>query len=821
MTCRMISGNRLMSGIVRLTYRMGITVSALLLMMIAVLLGGGDAVAASDEAGWKCSLLGGCGGVYFYAGKGTLSIEVEKVDLNDGPQKTYLRAILFGPDRRVLDEAWIDDDGLSSGSGPGKAGRVSLSTKVDNPGVYGMNITVTDDRYGEHMSWRFRTNCTHYLVETSRGHKDSRHEEPIVLRSPGREADVCFLPCAESFAIDVNGLTAVVKECGVYDASGSVLAVMPVTSDGTAHHEFPVDNGRGGEPWRLHLPDARAEIRIGGVTVWERSAAVENLSLWTPDISSWFNFHDNRWLLTPYSRTVYGEPASRGSVDFTLHNNSSRTRKIALSLEFESGGEFPAALSVSQLSLKSDDTCPVTVSYTVPDGGDPACCRIRATVDDGTRFSTWSSLSIHAGRAPAENPLEIPLVFKPYSHENTQLGYLPDYPLDNQVYFDLDNSPFIAAQDGIYTQRDGVWLKTDSAVHGVSGDRVAILPVLTKVAFDSDNDVYCISRDNGGVLLYHSRDHGASFTAWPVPGSGSFDLENFSGHNLSDGPPPFARFRETEKDPNLIWRRINDFDLFLPVKNTDGSIEIGTPVRISDKCIGISLHSGIPSCIVSRGNRVHVTWGEATEPDDNAPGVPTFVATYDRTAGRLSEPVLVGYGPPANDIHNTPCITMDSRGYLHVLVGTHGRTFKYVHSLASDRADGGWSEAVDVGDGLRQTYVGMVCGRDDTLHLVFRLWRNDPEYFPAGYFANLAYMSKSPGKPWSDARPLVIAPFSEYSIFYHRLTIDRTGRLFLSYDYWSTFWFYRTDHRGTRRSLMLSPDGGATWRLAGSDDLVQ
>ena len=70
-----------------------------------------------------------------------------------------------------------------------------------------------------------------------------------------------------------------------------------------------------------------------------------------------------------------------------------------------------------------------------------------------------------------------------------------------------------------------------------------------------------------------------------------------------------------------------------------------------------------------------------------------------------------------------------------------------------------------------------------------------------------------PGQPWQEPQVLVVAPLSECSIFYHRLTIDRTSRLFLSYDYWSTHWFYRTDHRSNRRTLMMSPDGGQTWKL--------
>jgi hypothetical protein len=64
-----------------------------------------------------------------------------------------------------------------------------------------------------------------------------------------------------------------------------------------------------------------------------------------------------------------------------------------------------------------------------------------------------------------------------------------------------------------------------------------------------------------------------------------------------------------------------------------------------------------------------------------------------------------------------------------------------------------------------------------------------------------------------------VAPFSEYSIYYHRLTIDRLGRLFLSYNYWSTYWFYRNDHPGHRRALIMSADGGDAWKLVSQRDL--
>ena len=765
--------------------------------------------------------LGGCGGVYLYASAGQLWVEVQKQDLNIRGNRTHLHAILFGPDRSVVDEAWIGDDGQAARSGPGPVQRILLRTKVRRPGVYGLNITVTQDRYGENVSWGFRTNCRKYLVETSRGHKDARHEEPIVLRNAGREGDVGFMPGIKPFSIDVSGLTKRVKDLLIYDADGKEIATLAVSPEGKTRHDFPADKSREGKLWRLHLSDAQAVIKIDGVTRWERGEAWENLSLWTPDLSSWFPFHENRWLLTPYSRNVYADAGSEGTAGFTLHNNSSRPKRVKLSLEFDEDAVWSAELPKTEVELAANSSVQVPLSYRVPSKGAEWKCYVRASVLDETGFSTWSSVTLHRGIAPAQSPAKVPLKLEPYRHENEQFGYLPEYPLDSQVYFDMDNRPFIIANNGVFSMRDNAWAKTTTAYRADTKATIPIRPVGTKIAFDQNNDVYLLGRDNRSTVLFRSGDHGATFTAWRVPGSGSFDIEQFSGHNLTSGPPPLARFRQTARDPKLIWRRINDLDLILPAKRSDGSIVMGDPITVSKKCIGISAHSGIPSAIVSRADKVHITWGEATPPEDRKPGVPTYVATYNRSTRELGSPVLVGYGPPANDVHNSPCITMDSKGYLHVLIGTHGRTFKYARSVSSNSAGDGWTKAEEVGPGLRQTYVGMVCDPDNALHLVFRLWLSDNKYFPAGHYANLAYMSKLPGEKWSDARPLVVAPFSEYSIFYHRLTIDRKGALFLSYDYWSTFWFYRTDHRGNRRSLLMSPDSGNTWKLASSREFLQ
>ena len=225
-------------------------------------------------------------------------------------------------------------------------------------------------------------------------------------------------------------------------------------------------------------------------------------------------------------------------------------------------------------------------------------------------------------------------------------------------------------------------------------------------------------------------------------------------------------------------------------------------------------HSGVPTSLVSQKDKTHIIWAEATDPDDaSIPGVPTFVATYDHNTRKVSNPTLIGYGPPANDVHNTPCITIDSKGYLHALVGTHGRTFKYARSLKPNSSDDGWTTTVDVGENLGQTYIGMVCDKHDVLHTVFRLWGTQHPVFPTGAFAQLATQTKPAlAENWSVPEILIYPPFTDYSVFYHRLGIDRKGTIYLSYIYWSTYWFYRNENAFSR-SLLKSEDEGKSWKL--------
>ncbi len=763
--------------------------------------------------------IGGCGGAYFLAEPGELVIDLEKCDRNQSRRQTDLRAVVVAPDREVLGDVTIPDDSLP----PGKLGpprRVRLAVPVPRKGVYGLNITVSQDRYGEAMYWGLRTNCPKFLIETARGHRDERHQEPIVLYRPDRPADVCFLPRNGPMRIDVSGIPKTSKPLVLYDGRGQRLATLPVT-DGRASHEVPPAASRGPTPWRLHLPVQQGVVEIDGLTRWESVDLLPDHCLWTPRPEAFFPLAWYRWILSPYQRTVHGQPGKMAEAVFEVHNNAPGRRTIRLDLEFP-GAPWPVELSARQVVLASGQSAKVTLRGQ-PAAGQTRICHLRATPAEDPDFSTYSTLKLVAGEPAAARPLAMPIVLQPYRHENEQFGYLPDYPLENAYYFDPANRPWSIASDGLVRWEAGRWLVGPVEVERGPKEKPQTARVLIpKIAFDRRGTVYLLASVGGRAALVYSRDGGKTFSATLLPGrqrGGSFDLEVFTGHNVLDGPPPILRYTQTAADPKRIWRRINDLELFLP-REEQGRIVVEPPVMVSRQCIGLAAHSGSPSSVVSRGDKVHIVWAEATDPELKVPGVPTFVATYDRTAGKLSQPALVGHGPPPNDVHNSPSITLDSKGYLHVVVGTHGRPFPYARSLEPNDSTRGWTAPVLAGEGLEQTYIGLVCGPDDALHLAFRLWKRGQPPFPASYYATLAWQRKPAGQSWEPPCVLVVPPFSEYSVYYHRLTIDRTGRLFLSYDYWSTYWHYRNDHWGRRRVLLVSPDGGKTWKLAETRDLV-
>lgn len=749
---------------------------------------------------------GGVGGVFLYAKEGPLVVEVEKRNLNPGSRKRVLRATFVGPDREVLQDIFTaeesDDDQF-----------LRLETHVDRPGVYAVMVTVSNDRYGENISWRFRTNCDKYIIETSRGHKDRHHEEPIVLVDPEQETDLCFLPQRNGFDISITGLPDDVDTIELKDANDQHITFLEVNNDTAYHH---VEEGeRHGVPWKLHFPKALAKVSIEGVTDWRSGyksdyfSKYPNGAFWTPNTENWFSMPENRWLIMPHSHTSYTQSGQQQSAVFKVHNNGTTPKKVQLKLEFPKD-RWDVQLSHSEVFLDPNQEQDILLNWKGNNVDQSVHIR---TICDG--FSTYSTLYSKVQNSDADPFLKVPIVLEPYRHEQEQFGYSPDYPTKSQPYFNIDNKPYILSKNSVLSYQNNKW---NEAFTGTLQTSI--------VAFDSEGDMYTIGSENGKPVLSHSTDKGRSFKTHSLPSGGGtrFDIEQFTGHNVLDGPPPVMRYMRTGADKKHFWRKYGSLELLVPRKTKEG-IEWEEPILISEKCLGISSHSGLPSSVVSYKDKVFIVWGEATDVNisrEEIPGVPVFVRMYDKNTKKITSPVLVGFGPPPNDAHNIPGITMDSEGFLHVLTGTHGRPFQYARSLKPLSVDDGWTDAESLLDpNIRhstQTYLGLVVDQENTVHTVFRYWQHREEPYPETHYATLAYMSKKQGEQWSEPRILVKAPLSHYSNFRHRLTIDRKGRLFLSYDYWSTYWFYRNDRKDVGRTLLMSSDGGRSWKLVSGND---
>ena len=363
----------------RITQTLRIFSTLLLLAMCTT----GLTSAVAEENTWTSDFrIGGVGGVYFLLEPGPFWVEVEKQDLNRRDTETHLRAILVGPDRTVLGEEYLAHQGMEKDSGVGPVQRTRFAVDVAQKGVYALNITITDDRYGVDTVWGIRSNAEHYLIETSRSHKDARHEEPIVLQQGDAPGSVCFLPRTGAFTLDLSGFRR--ESIQLRDSTGEVLADVPVDDEGVATWTVPAADNRENVPWELHFSGANGTVNIDGVTRWDTEDRGNiNLSLWSPRPETWFPFHENRWLLTPYKQAVNVVPGEFGSMTFSVQNNGATEKTVELALSYGPGVSESAVLSEDTLVVPPNAPVPVTMTWQAPDDLDLATIYVHGTTDDG------------------------------------------------------------------------------------------------------------------------------------------------------------------------------------------------------------------------------------------------------------------------------------------------------------------------------------------------------------------------------------------------------------------------------------------------------
>ena len=193
--------------------------------------------------------------------------------------------------------------------------------------------------------------------------------------------------------------------------------------------------------------------------------------------------------------------------------------------------------------------------------------------------------------------------------------------------------------------------------------------------------------------------------------------------------------------------------------------------------------------IVRAGDKTFVSWLD---------GPSTIkVTTFDAGTDSWSDPVALGEG---QDNHAGAALTMDSAGYLYAAFGPHHGPFQFRRSLQPYDAHA-WGPTEWFGDDC--THPGLVCGLDDTLHLVHRHGRSS---------WRLLYRRREKGGGWSEPVELVDPRFKGYTHFWPSLAVALDGTLHLAFSINTGSPFM-----GHAVGYLRSTDGGSSWTHAGGE----
>ncbi|MFP4250914.1 MAG: BNR-4 repeat-containing protein [Armatimonadota bacterium] len=762
---------------------------------------------------------------------GPLTVTISKRDMNIYEGADDLVADLYDPRRLHLARVEIPDDGVTGkGRHATEVQTATMQIDADAPGAY--RLVISSPTRGDFV----------HGVETSSG--GAMVEGSTILLNRGDESGrIFFAPPEPGVTVRCQALHDPGRqEMPLYDAAGELLHTFDMTETGLYDEfEAPEDADRSG-PW--HLDCEAMDIRC----------EVPGMNYFTINEDSFFEASSFQHMLYPYTQTRYLMPGESASLTYDLRNQTGADDAFAL--EATGDGALTATVTdpASPLELSAEryaNIAPITVQASLADDAEVGAeyiTTLTATSQADPTVVESAGIRVICGEAPVSEPLDMPIVLQPYQHENHQFGYAPEY-IENEVYFDLDNRPYIRHRtehrypsNFLQTLEEGEWVERsfiptlEEKWPSFQGFYMGGGFLGAKWAFDGDNGAYTTAHMLRGEdprmnVLVFTPDAGRTFSAHEFDGD-RHDIEQFTGHNALPHPPPVLSYEQIAPH-DARFCAYHNLWLYTPERDGD-TLEPGEPILVSDRCLGSCQHSGGPASTVTRDGKTHIVWGEVTEED--VPGVPSYIATYDHESGELSEPVFMAYAPPVNDVHNVPAVTMDSEGYIHVVTGAHGDNFKYLRSLEPNDTRSGWTEPVNVLEAGRveedtdedgrgaQTYISLVCDQDDNLHIAFRQWRAgvDP-YHGGNLYAALSMQTKPKDGEWGPARPLVVPAVDGYSIYYHKLTTDRLGNLYLSYNYYTSDHTYQPDfpEQYHNRAVIVSKDGGETWKLAQTEDFAE
>ncbi len=460
-------------------------------------------------------------------------------------------------------------------------------------------------------------------------------------------------------------------------------------------------------------------------------------------------------------------------------------------------------------------------------------------------ISTSASTAGESELPDAQNAVA-PIVHEPmYRGERELFSYAPRFT-PNPIGFSPDNKPYIRAGNSVQTpDNDGTWTNRPIAPSITRYFQRQSLPtafemvggqfVDQRVVMDDLGDAYTLAKlkhvGRTRLLLLHSRDGCVTWDVYPLPPLEHARLEFRDGNNTMTRPPAALIFKDTE------------LGIVLPRRADDGSLIVDRAATVTNQSLLVPNHSGGGNSVITLGDRTYVVYPSTVSRSDKQ-GTSQFVVALSRDTGQIiTGPTLlgtVGFGRP--DPHYLPAITADSKGVLHVVLGSHHNSLYYLRSTLPNDASR-WTTPTRIGK-IRDpksgghTYPALLCDSQDRLHVVTR-WAGD------GYYFRLVYIRGNATTGRFEPQTVLVRPFRNmYSNWYHHLSLDRQDRLFLDYRYYGNQ-LSAQEIRAYRQkwpedglpadtrpgsfpksvrphdpAMLFSDDAGTTWHLT-TDDLLR